>query len=138
MGGKFSSLKYYQIIQIIDLISEKDTNKFVHIIKYENGKEKIITLNKNQEYQFQMRYKYTKMFKDISKIKYSNITDIIKENIDENQYNMINKYISDEDKYIYKLKLLLDDETIQIINVNKLQYELFYKIYNDINKNNIL
>lgn len=138
MGAKISSLKYYQIIQIIDLISEKDTNKFVHIIKYENGKEKIITLNKNQEYQFQMRYKYTKMFKDISKIKYSNITDIIKENIDENQYNMINKYISDEDKYIYKLKLLLDDETIQIINVNKLQYELFYKIYNDINKNNIL
>jgi hypothetical protein len=138
MGGKVSSLKYYQIIQVIDLASKKDPNKFLHIIKFDNGKEKVIKLNSKEERMFQVRYKYTKMFKDISKIKYSKITNIIKENIDESKYNLLNKYVLDEENmYVYKLKLILDDDTIQIINVNKIQYDLFCKIYYDINKTKV-
>ncbi len=138
MGGKVSSLKYYQIIQIIDLASTKDPNKFLHIIKYDDGKEKLIKLNSKEERQFQMRYKYTRMFKDISKIRYSKITDIIKKNIDDSSYNLLNKYVLDEeDKYIYNLKLILDDGTVQILNINDIQYGLFCKIYYDINKINI-
>jgi hypothetical protein len=142
MGGKVSSLKYYQIIQIIDLVSKKDTNKFMHIIKYYNGKEEVIKLNKNQEHQFQLRYKYSRMFKDISKIRYSKITNIIKtnidDNIDKNKYNLLNKYVLDEeDIYIYNLKLILDDGTVQILHFNKTQYDLFCKIYYDINKTKV-
>ena len=146
MGGKVSSLKYYQIIQIIDLVSKKDPNQYLHIIKYDNGTEKIIKLNSKEERLFQIRYKYTRMFKDISKIRYSKITNIIKTNIDDNidnnidknKYNLLNKYVLDEeDKYIYNLKLILDDDTMKILHFNKIQYELFCKIYYDINKINI-
>ncbi len=135
MGSQISSLNYQNIIQIIDLSSVKEQNKFIHIIKFENGKEKRIKLNKNEEKKFQMRYKYAKMFKDISKIKYSSITSVIKTNIDENRYKILNKFVVDEeDKYIYNLKCILDDGKIQILNVNKSQYDLFCNIYYDINK----
>jgi hypothetical protein len=135
MGSSFSSLKYHNIVEIIDLVSIKDPNKFMHVIKFEDGKEKTIKLNKKQEYTFQLRYKYTNMLKEIRKLKYNSITNIIRKEIDQNQYNMLNKYvISKEDNYIYNLKIILDDGNIQSLNVNKLQYDLFCKINNRVNK----
>jgi hypothetical protein len=76
------------------------------------------------------------MFKDISKIRYSKITDIIRTNIDENKYILLNKYVLNEDeKNIYNLKIIFDDGNIQVFDFNKTQYDLFCKISNDIKKN---
>ena len=90
MGSQISSLDYKNIREVKDLVNINDNNKrkYIHIIKFNNNKEKIIKLNKNEEVKFELRYKYTKMFRDIAKIQYYKISEIIKTNIDENKYKL--------------------------------------------------
>ena len=141
MGSQISSLDYKNIREVKDLVNINDNNKrkYIHIIKFNNNKEKIIKLNKNEEVKFELRYKYTKMFRDIAKIQYYKISEIIKTNIDENKYKLLNKYIIDDKEiYKYRIKIILNDDNICCLDMNTLQYNLFCKLNKDINKNIII
>jgi hypothetical protein len=139
MGSHISSLDYKNIIQIIDLpdnnINKNKTNNHKHLIKYKNGKEKKVSFNKDEEKQFQLRYKYTKMFKPLINLQYSKITLVNKREISKDKYIELNKNVLDEDdKIIYNIQILYNniDDGMYIMNMNKCQYDLFCKIKDDI------
>jgi hypothetical protein len=129
MGSSVSKIDYENIYIIIDNIIENSRKPYQHTITFQNKKVKIYKFNKNEEEEFQLSYKCTKLYEKVRKIDYYNIESVrytnIKENIKENKNN----------ENIYILTILYFNETIKTIQLNQLQYDFFITTYKKLNKN---
>lgn len=125
MGQLKSKIDYNNIISISD-INHNNPNKFIHNIKFSNGIEKTYKFNKEQEFKFQCRYKFTNMCKPLRNIKYNMIQKII---INNNTYLII---FTDEN--ILSITFNEFEESVFWNNFKILNNEQYNKIYSSISK----
>jgi hypothetical protein len=125
MGSQISKIKFDKILKVIDHNNEnlKIKKPYSHTIYYYGGRQTTINLTKKEENDFQIKYKYSKLYEKIKKIQYYDIQcipfyDIIKNN--------------DTIKHSIKIVYNNNDNMDNLI-LNQEQYDFFVEMYNKLN-----
>lgn len=132
MGSTSSKIEY---VNIKSIENTKIENKlYYNIIKYNNDSKINVILTEKQERKLQNRFRYHKMYREISKLKYTDIKDI-------SSFEILDKENTDAEKINYKFMINYNDELMMTkLNVNKLQLKFFLsllkinKVKCDVNK----
>jgi hypothetical protein len=132
MGSTSSKIEY---VNIKSIENTKIENKlYYNIIKYNNDSKINVILTEKQERKLQNRFRYHKMYREISKLKYTDIKDI-------SNFEILDKENTDAEKINYKFMINYNDELMMTkLNVNKIQLKFFLsllkinKVKCDVNK----
>lgn len=97
-------------------------NKYYNLIKYYDGLEQHVILNQKEEEKLQSRFKYHKMYREISQIKYNNIKEIA-------NFQIINKDNTDNEIENYSFLINYKDELMMTkLKLNKFQLKFFLRM----------
>ncbi len=117
MGCTSSKIKYVDIKSIENIKIEN--NKYYNVIKYQNGSEINVILSEEKEEKLQHRFKYHKMYREISKIKFTDIKEIT-------NFEILDKKNTDNEKNNYKFLINYNDDLMMSkIYINKIQLKFF-------------
>ncbi len=117
MGSTSSKIEYVNIKSIENI---KIENKlYYNVIKYNNGSEINVILTEKQEKKLQARVKYHKMYRMISKLKFTDIKEIT-------NVEILDKENNDNEKINYIFLIHYNDELLLAkVNINKIQLKFF-------------
>jgi hypothetical protein len=117
MGSSSSKIEYVNIKSIENIKTEN--KKYYNLIKYQNGSEINVILTEKQENKLQQRFKYHKMYREISKMKYTDIKEIA-------SFEILDKENTDNEKINYKFLINYNDNVMMTkVNINKIQLKFF-------------
>ncbi len=128
MGSQISKINYDKILKVVDHNNNSKTKikkPYGHTIYYYGGKQIVINLTKKEENDFQIKYKYTKLYQNLKKIQYYDIQCIP-------YYNIIKK----DNEIKHSLKIVYNsNDNMESIAINQEQYDFFVEMYNKLNPN---
>jgi hypothetical protein len=117
MGCTSSRIEYVNIESIKN--TKIENNKYYNIIIYFNGLEQHVILNEKEEKKLQTRFKYHKMYREISQLKYYDIKEIT-------NFEIIDKDNKNNEEYNYSFIINYKDELMMTkIKLNKFQLKFF-------------
>ena len=117
MGSTSSKIEYVNVKSIENI---KIENKlYYNVIKYNNGSEINVILTEKQEKKLQNRFRYHKMYREISKLKFTDIKEIT-------NFEILDKENTDNEKINYIFLIHYNDELLLAkVSINKIQLKFF-------------
>jgi len=124
MGSSVSKINYTNIDSIVDKTNNNLKKPYEHTIKFRDGKIKKYKFSKTEEEDFQLKYKYMKLYELVKKIDYYNIENVKYKNIKDNEFS-------------YLVTVLYLNGDITTLQLNQFQYDFFITTYKKLNNNPI-
>ncbi len=117
MGSTSSKIEYVNIKSIENI---KIENKlYYNVIKYNNDFKINVILTEKQEKKLQNRFRYHKMYREISKLKFTDIKEIT-------NFEILDKENTDNEKINYIFLIHYNDELLLAkVSINKIQLKFF-------------
>ncbi len=125
MGSTISKIKYDKILKVIDHNNNNPKIKkpYSHTIYYYGGRQITINLTKKEENDFQIKYKYSKLYQNLKKIPYYDIQCVP-------HYNVI----KNNDTIKYSISVVYNNNNnLEKLILNQEQYDFFVEMYNKLN-----
>ena len=117
MGSTSSKIEYVNIKSIENIKIEN--KKYYNVIKYQNSSEINVILTEKQEKKLQNRFRYHKMYREISKLKFSDIKEIT-------DFEIFDKENTDNEKNNYIFLIHYNNDLMMSkVNINKIQLKFF-------------
>ena len=117
MGSTSSKIEYVNIKSIENIKIEN--KKYYNVIKYQNSSEINVILTEKQEKKLQNRFRYHKMYREISKLKFSDIKEIT-------NFEILDKNNTDNEKNNYIFLIHYNNDLMMSkVNINKIQLKFF-------------